>query len=947
MSTDTQSSTTRAEAGNTGGTYDHSAVERRWQRFWQEYGTFRADDAATSLPKYYILDMFPYPSAAGLHIGHPEGYTASDILARYKKARGFNVLHPMGWDAFGLPAEQYAIQTGQAPSVQTAQNIANFRRQLKMLGFAVDWSREVNTTDPVYFKWTQWIFLQLFKHGLAYVDEKPVWFCPALGTVLANEEVLNTSDGPRSERGAHPVERRPIRQWVLRITAYAEKLIAGLDALDWPDSTKRLQKNWIGRSEGAEVDFAIADGAAVGEKLTVYTTRPDTLFGATYLVIAPEHPLVAQLTSLACLDAVEAYLAKVRNKTDLERTDLAKDKSGVFSGANAINPVNGTRIPIWIADYVLMGYGTGAIMAVPAHDQRDWDFAKKFKLPIIPVVTLPQGTNVDLDKAAFEADGYLVNSGPYDGLQGYEARQRITADLAARKLGKSAVNYKLQDWLFSRQRYWGEPFPILWVSPENYARIPTASPFREFLPSTPVTCQMEGETWYALPLGTPHLPLELPTIKSYLPAATGESPLARATEWLHVNVNLETGEVSPAGTVTPAATSGPVIPALRETNTMPQWAGSCWYYLRYIDPENTSAMASPEKLAYWGVPDFYIGGAEHAVLHLLYARFWHLFLYDIGVVPTPEPFQRLFHQGIILGEAEYHLVLDENGKPRSATADDARNLKNILRQKLTEDEVEKRGNDWFWKEDLTIRVDAQSQKMSKSLGNVVNPDDIVHVHGTDALRLYLMFLGPLEAAKPWNTKNIEGITRFLRRVWRLVINENTGTLATRIQSNAPAVPALERLLHQTIRKVTEDIEGLRFNTAISQLMIFLNAAEKVTVLDRHIVQDFLRILAPLAPHIAEELWCRLHEDTPANGTSSIVNAGWPVHDPAKLVEDSDTIILQINGKVRAQAVLPRNTSRAALLAAAHADATMKRFIEGREVVREIVIPGKLVNIVIK
>ena len=441
--------------------------------------------------------------------------------------------------------------------------------------------------------------------------------------------------------------------------------------------------------------------------------------------------------------------------------------------------------------------------------------------------------------------------------------------------------------------------------------------------------------------------MELPTIKSYLPAATGESPLARATEWLHVNVNLETGEVSPAGTVTPAATSGPVIPALRETNTMPQWAGSCWYYLRYIDPENTSAMASPEKLAYWGVPDFYIGGAEHAVLHLLYARFWHLFLYDIGVVPTPEPFQRLFHQGIILGEAEYHLVLDENGKPRSATADDARNLKNILRQKLTEDEVEKRGNDWFWKEDLTIRVDAQSQKMSKSLGNVVNPDDIVHVHGTDALRLYLMFLGPLEAAKPWNTKNIEGITRFLRRVWRLVINENTGTLATRIHSNAPAVPALERLLHQTIRKVTEDIEGLRFNTAISQLMIFLNAAEKVTVLDRHIVQDFLRILAPLAPHIAEELWCRLHEDTPANGTSSIVNAGWPVHDPAKLVEDSDTIILQINGKVRAQAVLPRNTSRAALLAAAHADATMKRFIEGREVVREIVIPGKLVNIVIK
>jgi leucyl-tRNA synthetase len=878
---------TSESQANAPSAYDHAAIERRWQQFWQERGTFRADDDATARPKYYVLDMFPYPSGAGLHIGHPAGYTGADILARYKKARGFNVLHPMGWDAFGLPAEQYAIQTGQHPSIQTAQNVTNFRRQLKMLGYAIDWTREINTTDPHYFKWTQWIFLQLFKAGLAYVDEKPVWFCPALGTVLANEEVLNTEDGPRSERGSHPVERRPLRQWVLRITAYAEKLIAGLDKLDWPDSTKRLQRNWIGRSEGAEIVFEIAgtDATAQRDALTVYTTRPDTLHGATYMVVAPEHPLVSRLTTPGQRAAVEGYTAQVRNKSDLERTDLAKDKSGVFTGSHAVNPINGTRIPIWVADYVLMGYGTGAVMAVPAHDQRDWEFARKYHLPIIPVVTPPDGVGMDLGKGSFEADGHLVNSGAYNGLPVALAKERITADLAARHQGKAAVNYKLRDWLFSRQRYWGEPFPILWIDPADYARIPPSSPLREHLPSTPVTTRIQGKERHALPLTTAHLPLKLPDVETYQPSPTGESPLTHATGWVNVRVNLATGKIHPASDTAP--TDPLTVPAQRETNTMPQWAGSCWYHLRYLDPDNDATFAAPEKIAYWGTPDFYIGGAEHAVLHLLYARFWHHFLHDIGLHPEPEPFKRLFHQGIILGE---------NG-----------------------------------------------EKMSKSLGNVVNPDNIIREHGTDALRLYLMFLGPLEATKPWNTKNMDGITRFLRRLWRLCVNEETGRLSGRVEDTGTEAPALERLLHQSIKKVTDDIEALRFNTAIAQLMIFLNAAEKAPRIARGTLRDLLRLLAPLAPHVSEELWHRL--DT--NATSSISDAGWPVHDPRKLEEDTVTIVIQVNGKLRSQTTQPKDAPRENLLAAARADPAIRRFTEGREIVREIIVPNKLVNIVVK
>ncbi|MDR0535702.1 MAG: leucine--tRNA ligase [Puniceicoccales bacterium] len=876
--------------------YDHAAIELRWQEKWLKDGTFLAHDPGTdanpsgaSRPKYYVLDMFPYPSAAGLHIGHPEGYTASDILARYKRARGHNVLHPMGWDAFGLPTEEHARKTGLHPAVQTTENINNFRRQLRMLGFAVDWTREVNTTDPAYFKWTQWIFLQLFKHGLAYVDEKPVWFCPALGTVLANEEVQNTDAGPRSERGSHPVERRPMRQWVLRITAYAEKLIAGLDALNWPDSTKRLQKNWIGRSEGAEVVFQIAD-APDASALTVYTTRPDTLFGATYMVIAPEHPQVPSLTTSAQRATVEAYLAQVRTKSDLERAALAKDKTGVFSGSHAINPVNGARIPIWIADYVLMGYGTGAIMAVPAHDQRDWDFARKYDLPVIPVVAPPPGATVDLEKSVFEADGTLVNSGPYDGLTVAEAKHRITESLATRAAGKAAVNYKLRDWLFSRQRYWGEPFPILWISPADYARIPENSPFREFLPKEPVSCRIEGKERYALPLATAHLPLRLPEIATFQPSPTGESPLSRASEWLNVRANLETGEILTAD----AGPSG-FIDAIRETNTMPQWAGSCWYYLRYIDPKNPKAPVDPAKANYWGTPDFYIGGAEHAVLHLLYARFWHRFLYDIGVVPTPEPFQRLFHQGIILGE--------------------------------------------------------DGEKMSKSRGNVVNPDEIVRDYGADALRLYLMFLGPLEAAKPWNTKNIRGVINFLRRIWRLYVDENTG--AVRVASDDVSLPEdFLRLHHRSIQKVTEDLESLNFNTAISQLMIHLNAAEKLpSAIPVGLACDHLRLLAPLAPHIAEELWWRVNRSpkahSTANSSASIVEAGWPVFDPGKLVEDSRVVIFQVGGKLRGQATLGVDATREDLLAAARADENVRKFIAGRTIVKEIVVPGKLVNFVVK
>ena len=859
------------------GSYDFPAFERKWQAVWKEQATFRTEPIGGGKPKYYVLDMFPYPSGAGLHIGHPEGYTASDILARYKKANGFNVLHPMGWDAFGLPAEQHAIATGEHPAVQTKRNIDNFRRQLQMLGFAIDWDRELSTTDENYFRWTQWIFLKLFRHGLAYVSEKPVWFCPALGTVLANEEVLNTPEGPRSDRGNHPVERRPIRQWVLRITAYADKLIEGLDHVDWPDSTKRLQKNWIGKSEGAEVTFKL-DGHA--DSLTVFTTRPDTLFGATYMVIAPEHPLLAKITTAGQKAAVEAYVAAVRNKSDLERTDLAdKKKTGVFTGAYAINPVNGAKIPVWTADYVLITYGTGAIMAVPAHDERDWEFAKEFKLPIIQVVGSQEA--VDVNERAWTEDGPMVNSGPFDGLSASETKKRITADLAAKGQGKLAVNFKLRDWLFSRQRYWGEPFPLLWVSREDYAKIPADSEVREFLPKEPVTCQLNGVEVCAVPLTSKQLPLTLPTVKSYQPSPTGDSPLSKEPEWTEVWYDAASGATVPQSRPQP----GPLwLKASRETNTMPQWAGSCWYYLRYIDPQNAAAIASKADLEYWGCPDFYIGGAEHAVLHLLYARFWHRFLHEIGVLPTAEPFRKLFHQGLIMGE--------------------------------------------------------DGEKMSKSRGNVVNPDAIVKDHGADALRMYLMFLGPLEASKPWNSDGIIGITRFLRRLWRLAVDENTGGVAAKVDGPGAESEELVRELHRTIQKVEKDIETLQFNTAISQMMILMNVAEKSPALRRATVEDFVRLAAPFAPHVCEEIWARLGHPR------SITAAGWPKLDAAKLVETTVEVIFQVNGKVRATAKVAKDISKDALLALAKANADVVKFTDGKPVVKEIVVPGKLVNIVV-
>ncbi|MEK9633572.1 MAG: leucine--tRNA ligase [Opitutae bacterium] len=672
--------------------YDFSSIERKWQEFWED---------GSDKPKYYALDMFPYPSGAGLHIGHPEGYVASDILARYRKACGFNVLHPMGWDAFGLPAEQYAIKTGTHPSETTQANVDNFRRQIKSIGFAIDWDREINTTDPGYYKWTQWIFLKLFQRGLAYVDEKPVWWCPQLKAVLANEEVV---DG-KSEVGNHPVERRNLRQVVLRITAYAEKLLAGLDDLDWPDSTKRQQKAWIGRSEGAEVKFAI-DGS--NEKLEVYTTRPDTLFGATYMVVAPEHPLLDKLVVEQKEQEVKAYVEAAAKKSDLDRTDLAKDKSGVFTGSYCINPVNGEKIPVWVADYVLISYGTGAIMAVPGHDERDFEFAEKFEIPINRVIARADG---DEEKSVlpYSGPGIMVNSGEYDGMDANACKAKIISDLEAKNVGKGAVNYKLRDWIFSRQRYWGEPIPLVWVSLEDFEKAKvTDGAVKNLLPSSPVTTQRDGETLYALPLPASELPLRLPEVENYQPSGTGESPLSTISEWLDVWFDLSSGQTISKSQDRPDG--GNWISATRETNTMPQWAGSCWYHLRYLDPSNSEHPVAPEKEAYWGGPDFYIGGAEHAVLHLLYARFWHRFLHDEGVLSHPEPYKKLFHQGLILGE--------------------------------------------------------DGNKMSKSVGNVVNPDVVIEAYGADSLRLFEMFLGPLEAVKPLSEKGIEGVHRFLRKVHR-------------------------------------------------------------------------------------------------------------------------------------------------------------------------------------
>ncbi len=800
--------------------FNHEKIEQKWQKVWEENKTFRTTEDEGKR-KFYALDMFPYPSGAGLHVGHPEGYTATDILSRMKRMQGYNVLHPMGWDAFGLPAEQYALDTGNDPAEFTELNINNFRRQIKSLGFSYDWEREINTTDPNYYKWTQWIFLQLYKKGLAYVDEVAVNWCPALGTVLANEEVI---DG-KSERGGHPVERRPMKQWMLKITAYADRLLEDLDELDWPESIKEMQRNWIGRSEGAHVHFTI-DG--YDDTFTVFTTRPDTLFGATYAVLAPEHPFVGKITTAEQKEAVEAYLDQIKSKSDLERTDLAKDKTGVFTGAYAINPVNGERMPIWIADYVLMSYGTGAIMAVPAHDERDYEFAVKFELPIKEVVA-----GGDVSKEAYTGDGEHVNSDFLNGLDKEEAISNMIQWLQANEKGEKQVTYRLRDWLFSRQRYWGEPIPVIhWED-----GITTAVPEDQ-------------------------LPLVLPKTTEIKPSGTGESPLANIDDWVNV-VDPETGKKG-----------------RRETNTMPQWAGSCWYYLRYIDPTNSEALADADKLKEWLPVDIYIGGAEHAVLHLLYARFWHKFLYDIGVVPTKEPFQKLFNQGMILGE--------------------------------------------------------NNEKMSKSKGNVVNPDEIVESHGADTLRLYEMFMGPLDASIAWSTKGLDGARRFLDRVWRLLVDDN-GELSSKVQESNDTT--LERVYHQTVKKVTEDYEGLRFNTGISQLMVFINDAYKVDVLPKQYVEGFVKLLAPICPHTTEELWSKLgHEDT-------ISYEAWPAFDEAKLVDDEVEIVVQINGKVRAKVNVPAEASREELQDIAMANEDVKEFIEGKTVRKVIAVPGKLVNIV--
>lgn len=800
--------------------YNHQEIEKKWQMYWEDHTTFRTTEDKEK-PKFYVLDMFPYPSGVGLHVGHPEGYTATDILARMKRMQGYNVLHPMGWDAFGLPAEQYALDTGNDPAEFTVKNINTFRRQIKSLGFSYDWDREVNTTDPDYYKWTQWIFIKMFEKGLAYVDEVAVNWCPALGTVLANEEVI---DG-KSERGGHPVERRPMKQWVLKITEYADRLLEDLEELDWPESLKEMQRNWIGRSEGAEVHFAI-DGT--DETYTVFTTRPDTLFGATYSVLAPEHELVSKITTPEQKAAVEAYLDKVKTKSDLERTDLAKDKTGVFTGAYAINPVNGEKMPIWIADYVLISYGSGAIMAVPAHDERDYEFAKKFELPIKQVVE-----GGDIAKEAYTGDGAHINSGFLNGLGKEEAITNMIDWLVAKGAGEKKVTYRLRDWLFSRQRYWGEPIPVI---------------------------HWEDGTMTAVP--EEELPLLLPKTDNIRPSGTGESPLANIEEWVQV-VDPITGKKG-----------------RRETNTMPQWGGSCWYFLRYIDPHNSERLADPEKLKQWLPVDTYIGGAEHAVLHLLYARFWHKFLYDIGVVPTKEPFQKLFNQGMILG--------------------------------------------------------SNNEKMSKSKGNVVNPDDVVASHGADTLRLYEMFMGPLDASIAWSENGLDGSRRFLDRVWRLLVQEN-GELSEKIVEKPNK--ALDKVFHQMVKKVTEDYEGLRFNTAISQMMVFCNDAYKADNLPKEYMEGFVQLLAPVAPHLAEELWSKLAH------TESITYSAWPSYDESKLVEDEIEIVVQMNGKLKAKLMIPKDATKEQMEDAAMKDDAVKEHIEGKTIRKVITVPGKLVNIV--
>ncbi|HLR39373.1 MAG TPA: leucine--tRNA ligase [Jeotgalicoccus sp.] len=798
--------------------FNHREIEKKWQAYWDENKTFKTDDADFSKEKFYVLDMFPYPSGAGLHVGHPKGYTATDIVARYKRMNGYNVMHPMGWDAFGLPAEQYAIDTGNDIHEFNKLNIENFKRQIKDLGLSYDWDREIDTTDPNYYKWTQWIFLRLYEKGLAYVDEVPVNWCEALGTVLANEEVI---DG-LSERGGHPVVRKPMRQWILRITEYAERLLEDLEELDWPESLKDMQRNWIGKSEGANIDFKIE---GIDKTFTAFTTRPDTIYGATYAVLAPEHKLVEEITTDDQRAEVEAYIEKAAHKSDLERTELQKDKTGVWTGAYAINPFNNEKMPIYVADYVLVSYGTGAIMAVPAHDERDFEFATKYDLPIKRVV---EGG----EELPYVGEGPHINSGELDGLNKEEAIQKAIEIMENGKFGEKKTTYKLRDWLFSRQRYWGEPIPIIhWEDGTT-------------------TAVDESE-----------LPLKLPVMKEIKPSGTGESPLANNEEW--VNVVREDG-----------------VKGRRETNTMPQWAGSCWYYLRFIDPHNDEALADKDKLKNWLPVDLYIGGAEHAVLHLLYARFWHKFLYDIGVVPTKEPFQKLFNQGMILGE----------------------------------------GN----------------EKMSKSKGNVVNPDDINQTHGADTLRLYEMFMGPLDASIAWTTNGVDGSRRFLDRVWRLIIDEEGNVKPSIVEEETKE---LEKSYHMMVKKVTEDFENLHFNTAISAMMVFVNDAYKQDKVNIEYVKGLVQMLSPVVPHIAEELWSKL------GGTDTVTYEAWPTFDEEKTKDDEVEILVQVLGKPKARIMMSADLSKEEVEKQALENEDVKKEIEGKTVRKVIVVPGKLVNIV--
>ena len=853
--------------------YNHKIIEKKWQKIWSEKKIFQTEKNY-SKKKYYVLEMFPYPSGK-IHMGHVRNYTLGDVVARYKRMRGYNVLHPMGWDAFGLPTEQYAIKTGKHPAETTRTNVEKFKEQLSQIGLCYDWDREINTTDPKYYKWTQWIFIKLFKKGLAYVEEKPVWFCPDLGTVLANEEVLQTPEGPRSERGSYPVERRPIRQWVLRITDYADKLLEGLKNLDWPDSTKRLQANWIGRSKGASVNFRVENRKEI---INVFTTRPDTLYGATYIVLAPEHPLVQKLTSAEQKEKVQAYIDQAKVKSDLERAELNKDKTGVALGCCAINPVNNKPIPIWISDYVLISYGSGAIMAVPAHDERDFEFAKKYNIEIIQVIDDEDSAEKDANGTlcnAYTKSGKLINSGNLNGHNSEKAKALIVDELVKSSAGELKVNYKLRDWLFSRQRYWGEPFPILWVNEEDYEKVDSS-----FKPEgNKVEAKINGNICCAIIIPESHLPLKLPSVDDYTPSSDGQSPLSNASNWLNVNVDIKSGEITKNSSPTSVSAS-------RETNTMPQWAGSCWYYLRYIDPNNNEALIDSKKEAYWKSPDLYIGGAEHAVLHLLYARFWHHVLYEAGVVSDPEPFKKLFHQGIILGE--------------------------------------------------------DGEKMSKSRGNVVNPETIIESYGADALRLYLMFLGPLEAMKPWNTKGIEGVSRFLRKLWRLVIHEDSGEVSNRIDfSNTISLDEDgERLFNESIKKVTNDYESLSFNTAISQLMILLNYLVKLNSISKDIINTYLQLLAPLAPHISEELWEKL------DNQGVVSSARWPVYDEEALKRDKIEIVIQVNGKTRDKIFVASSITNEQLKKMVTELQSVKRWTEGKKIRKIIVVPGRLINVAV-